>query len=280
MRIVSFVLMLPMALAGSAVAQHPATVTKQESVSTVVKEFQAARQALFQKLRAEEDEEKQRRIYEAEDPTPRFVQRMWKAIGSRAASDEGFEGLAWIVENGKPAASTRALAAIAEHHLRRGDLSTVLQTAAALPTSGSFDFLKKVLEKSLSRKTKGLACYSLGSLHRMAIDFKNYLEDEQTRKQARTMLGEATVQEIMAIDRARYEQHAIAYLERTRKEFADITFQHGTLGEAAKKEIFELQNLSPGKVAPEIEGEDIDGVTFKLSDYRGKVVFLDFWGDW
>ena len=27
-------------------------------------------------------------------------------------------------------------------------------------------------------------------------------------------------------------------------------------------------------------GEDIDGVPFKLSEYRGKVVVLDFWGDW
>ena len=35
-----------------------------------------------------------------------------------------------------------------------------------------------------------------------------------------------------------------------------------------------------GNLAPEIEGEDIDGVKFKLSDYRGKVVVLDFWGDW
>jgi hypothetical protein len=35
-----------------------------------------------------------------------------------------------------------------------------------------------------------------------------------------------------------------------------------------------------GQVAPEIEAEDIDGIPFKLSDYRGKVVVLDFWGHW
>jgi hypothetical protein len=35
-----------------------------------------------------------------------------------------------------------------------------------------------------------------------------------------------------------------------------------------------------GSVAPEIEGVDIDNVPFKLSDYRGQVVVLDFWGDW
>lgn len=35
-----------------------------------------------------------------------------------------------------------------------------------------------------------------------------------------------------------------------------------------------------GKVAPEISGHDLDGVPFKLSDYRGKVVALYFSGDW
>jgi hypothetical protein len=39
-------------------------------------------------------------------------------------------------------------------------------------------------------------------------------------------------------------------------------------------------HLSIGKEAPEIEGDDIDGESFKLSDYRGKVVLLDFWGHW
>ena len=35
-----------------------------------------------------------------------------------------------------------------------------------------------------------------------------------------------------------------------------------------------------GTEAPEIVGVDLDGVEFKLSDYRGKVVMLDFYGDW
>ena len=35
-----------------------------------------------------------------------------------------------------------------------------------------------------------------------------------------------------------------------------------------------------GTIAPEIEGEDLDGREMKLSDLRGKVVLLAFWGDW
>jgi hypothetical protein len=35
-----------------------------------------------------------------------------------------------------------------------------------------------------------------------------------------------------------------------------------------------------GNLAPEIEGIDLFGKKFKLSEYRGKVVVLDFWGNW
>jgi len=38
--------------------------------------------------------------------------------------------------------------------------------------------------------------------------------------------------------------------------------------------------IQVGNRAPEIEGEDIQGAKFKLSDYSGKVVMLDFWGNW
>src|SRR5258705_202705 len=35
-----------------------------------------------------------------------------------------------------------------------------------------------------------------------------------------------------------------------------------------------------GEVAPDIDGADVDGNRFKLSDYRGQVVALVFWGTW
>jgi thiol-disulfide isomerase/thioredoxin len=38
--------------------------------------------------------------------------------------------------------------------------------------------------------------------------------------------------------------------------------------------------LIVGKPAPEIDGTDFDGKPLKLSDYRGKVVLLVFWGTW
>ena len=49
------------------------------------------------------------------------------------------------------------------------------------------------------------------------------------------------------------------------------------MAERVAGELFEIRNLSVGKTAPDIEGEDQDGKRFKLSDYRGKVVLLYFW---
>lgn len=48
----------------------------------------------------------------------------------------------------------------------------------------------------------------------------------------------------------------------------------------AQATLHELRNLRVGKVAPDIVGEDLDGKRFKLSDSRGKVTLLVFWGTW
>lgn len=69
------------------------------------------------------------------------------------------------------------------------------------------------------------------------------------------------------------------------KNYADLRSPDGrySLGPQAAAEISRLRNypnLKPGGASPEIVGEDIDGKPMKLSDYRGKVVLLDFWGYW
>jgi len=66
---------------------------------------------------------------------------------------------------------------------------------------------------------------------------------------------------------------------------ADLERAAGLAGDAkiagrARGILNEMEHLGIGATAPEITAADLDGVEFKLSDYRGKVVVLDFWGDW
>ena len=46
------------------------------------------------------------------------------------------------------------------------------------------------------------------------------------------------------------------------------------------KRLDNLPNLKVGGIAPEIDGNDLEGNRMKLSDYRGKVVMVVFWGSW
>jgi hypothetical protein len=43
---------------------------------------------------------------------------------------------------------------------------------------------------------------------------------------------------------------------------------------------FAADKSAIGRPAPEIVGKDLDGRPMRLSDFRGKIVMLDFWGDW
>jgi cytochrome oxidase Cu insertion factor (SCO1/SenC/PrrC family) len=69
-----------------------------------------------------------------------------------------------------------------------------------------------------------------------------------------------------------------ALFEVAAEQYSGIQLPDGeTVGERARAELFEIRHLRVGVVAPEIEGEDQHGQTFRLSEYRGKVVLLDFW---
>jgi thiol-disulfide isomerase/thioredoxin len=53
-----------------------------------------------------------------------------------------------------------------------------------------------------------------------------------------------------------------------------------TLAEVALGNLDEMHHVNEGQAAPEIDGKDLSGRAMKLSDFRGKVVVLVFWGSW
>jgi hypothetical protein len=120
------------------------------------------------------------------------------------------------------------------------------------------------------------AAKTLGELTKMLRDLAEHATNESIQAQAGAALGQVL--------RNMYEK---AYEKKDGKAEALYEEAEKTLTALSKKQggrfadaLFELQKLSVGKAAPEIEGEDLDGKEFKLSDYRGKVVVLDFWGNW
>ena len=77
-------------------------------------------------------------------------------------------------------------------------------------------------------------------------------------------------------ERAKENQTVVSILDKLKKE--------DDLDELLRRWIKDLRykvtHLVVGCEAPEIEGFDQDGKKFRLSDYRGKVVLLPFWGIW
>lgn len=63
------------------------------------------------------------------------------------------------------------------------------------------------------------------------------------------------------------------------RKVATVT-QNAAILQQAKDALFEIEHLQIGCTAPDIAALDTEGVPMKLSDYRGKVVLLDFWGFW
>jgi hypothetical protein len=117
--------------------------------------------------------------------------------------------------------------------------------------------LRTLLEKDSRREVQGLASLTL------AQELKRRLEMTPAGR-------EATPSQV------RTESEKL--LRRASDQFAEVKLAvGGTVGDKAQLELDDILHLSVGKVAPEIEGQDQDGNKFKLSDYRGKVVLLDFW---
>lgn len=65
-------------------------------------------------------------------------------------------------------------------------------------------------------------------------------------------------------------------------DFGDVQWRKSTYGKIADAHLNPLtpDQLAVGQPAPEIEGINENGEPMKLSDYKGRVVMLDFWGDW
>ena len=83
-------------------------------------------------------------------------------------------------------------------------------------------------------------------------------------------------------DTGAIRREAEAILERVKADYGDVKYLNGmvltdeTLATVADRELADVRTLAVGQIAPEIAGEDVDGKPMKLSEFRGKVVVLDF----
>src|SRR5262249_11994827 len=136
------------------------------------------------------------------------------------------------------------------------------------------------------REVQGLACLSLAQFlsdRRNRLDILKDQEKPDLAERYHRVFGKEFVEDLQRQDRAKGAREIEALFDGAAERCGDVKSpvnyfgSGGTVGEKARGELFQIRHLAVGKEAPDIEGEDQEGKRFKLSDYRGKVVLLDFW---
>jgi hypothetical protein len=238
-------------------AKEDKPATPQEQYQAILKEFQTAQQQFFKEYRdAKTDEERQKAF--AKNPKPQDYAKRFMELAEKNPKDPAaIDALVWVATSaGYTPQAGKAIDLLIQDHIQSDKLGPVCQSLVYSQSPQAEKLLRAVVEKNSHHQVQGLACFSLAQ----------YLKNHSERP------GGPDSQKQVA--------EAEKLLEQVVEKYADVKSYRGTLREAAKGVLFEIRNLAIGKPVPDIEGEDIDGKKFKLSDYRGKVVVLDFWGNW
>ena len=183
---------------------------------------------------------------------------------------------------GEESPQAAAIAILLREHLNSDKLGAACKRAQFGFRQECEDFLRSVVEKSPHRDVRGLACLRLAEFLAIRHETLALLEDQpDLASRYELVFGKEYMRRLRAQDRAKAMQEVEALYERAGEQFGDVTNpDSGTVGERVKTVLYEIRQLAIGREAPDITGQDQDGVPFKLSDYRGKVVLVYFWSEY
>ena len=224
------------------------------------------------------------RIWEEERPdadafAPAFLEIAASYPGGKVALDS----LGWVAGNAK---DTKMIVHVCKEalrdHLASPDLGSFVDSIARSSDPAAERVLLTILTSSPHRDVKGKACYQLGMKKLSAARLARRVQeaDEEDLDMLNRRYTEVAVMRAKGLEPKLLQIAGERLLERVVNEFGDVERWGRVLGKYAAAELFELRRLQLGMIVPEIEGVGIDEKPMKLSDYRGKVVLLDFWGDW
>ncbi len=195
-----------------------------------------------------------RAVADDRDEVADLVERFVAGAEQHAGTEAAVPFLTWIVLHGVPdvRAVDNALATISEEHTKSPDVGPVVERVPHLAS---------LLGRESAMRTLGR--FAEGAAH-------PEIQARVLFERGRMVLGQPA--DAVSADQ---RDQALEDIAQAKKLTKDKTLR-------AEMRAFDTteRGFGTGDVAPEIAGLDINGVPFRLSDYRGKVVVLDFWGDW
>jgi hypothetical protein len=221
-------------------------------------------------------------------PNPEKFAARFLALAEKHPKDgAAVDALVWVISNTgyriKGGAHDKALKLLKSDYLQSDKIAPLCPVLAASYDKDSQDTLRAIPDKNPHADVKAAACLALGASYQLRASLaKRAKEQPGLAKQIEAVMGKEAADEIAKKGEEGLNKEAVKYFERVVKDFPGAKDSKGKpLDKEAKNQIDGiLHPIEVGKAAPEVAGEDTDGKAFKLSDYKGKVVLLDFWGNW
>ncbi len=193
------------------------------------------------------------------------------------------EILIWILANQSNSPSApEAASLLVRNHPADARTLEIMSGYTLLPMPWTEKSLRDIASFELPREQKGLALFHLAQCLKTKAEFPDVFKswDDGVLKLMDLKLGREYAKELAAGNAKRIQTEALQVLHQVVDNYGDVKFRAKTLGQRSKSAIYEIENLSVGCQAPELEGEDLDEKPLKLSDFRGKVVVVTFWATW
>jgi RNA polymerase sigma factor (sigma-70 family) len=297
-------------------AKKPPAEAEKPPLEDLSGQFRAIDEALGAGLRAaskaEEDARKQSDPPAPADASvrawlaayPRWAEtgaKMWRLAEENPRNPVAFDALIWLVAQDHgffeaPAERAEVMKQVADGlirdhldelsaHLTDRNVAMALNNGEAFPAPHRERIHRALFERARDRATRGRAGLSLARYLKSSADFLESLAlrgSDPSRRVEVTKFTPAYLAELRKTDYQALRTEAGRVLDRVIAEYGDVPSANGSLvtkeplAEVAARELTEIRSLAIGMTAPEIVGEDVEGRPMKLSDYRGKVVLLDF----
>ena len=299
MRIVGIALVSSLALGASDLrADDPATTTPRRQYQQVLDDFEAAKRAFASKFESATAEE-QRRLFPAQFPGPQdYYGRLLALAEAHPGDAAAVDALVWIVAtstNGYDAFKERGVRIKGHEHPRQRPPWRSAGRACLPELTGAATLLRDEFLHTVRQEHRSLNSARLPALGEFLLaksETVSWLKGPSGEEAKRRVTAESPhrlpyYETLLREDPGALARQGEQLLERAIAEYGELPYDptflskvSKTLAEVARTDLRRLRNLAVGQEAPEIEGQDVDGNSFKLSDYRGRVVLLTFSGNW
>ena len=286
-----------LAALASATTSPADDAARQRKCDQIVGEYDAAREKAIQARKAAKTEAEESAVV---FPGPSdFAPRLMILADAQPDDAAARKAMLWIVEHRlewggaeRLAMVSRAVDLLLKFHKDDESVGLVLLKIVSFPSSPRDRFLRPIYEQTSNRANRGRACLALAQYLKMKGEYIQQLRMPAYKAEDPTieikMLGAAYFAALRETDPQPMLAESERLFERVLADYARIDHlphhrypgRVRSLGEVAERDLRELREHAVGKPAPEIEGKDVDGRAMKLSDSRGKVVVLVFWGSW